>query len=122
MVGWFEIPVADMERARKFYEAIFDIDIEVHPMGELLMGWFPFAENKSGTSGSLVKHQDWYKPSESHGPLLYFSSEDVQVQLDRLEKAGGKVIQPKTLIKEDIGYMAVFIDTEGNRVALHSRK
>ncbi len=122
MVGWFEIPVEDMERARKFYEAIFDIEIEVHPMGELLMSWFPFAEDKSGTSGSLVKHQDWYKPSASHGPLLYFSSEDVQIQLDRLEKAGGKVFRPKTLIREDIGYMAVFIDSEGNRVALHSRK
>lgn len=122
MVGWFEIPVTDMERAKNFYEVVLDIEIEVHPMGELVMGWFPFAEDKSGASGSLVRHPDWYKPSASHGPLIYFSSADVQIELDRLEANGGKVIQPKTLIKEDIGYMAVFLDSEGNRIALHSRQ
>jgi predicted enzyme related to lactoylglutathione lyase len=122
MVGWFEIPVTDMDRAKKFYDAVFEIKVEIHPMNELVMGWFPFAENKPGAPGSLVKHPDWYKPSDSHGPLVYFSSEDVQIELDRVDSAGGKIIQPKTLIKEDIGYMAVFIDSEGNRIALHSRK
>jgi predicted enzyme related to lactoylglutathione lyase len=122
MVGWFEIPVTDMDRAKKFYEEVFEIEVEIHPMNELVMGWFPFAENKPGAAGSLMKHPDWYKPSASHGPLVYFSSENVQNELNRVEKAGGKVVQPKTLIKEDIGYMAVFVDSEGNRIALHSRK
>ncbi|WP_336298543.1 MULTISPECIES: VOC family protein [Zeaxanthinibacter] len=67
-------------------------------------------------------HKDWYKPSDSHGPLVYFTSADVQQELDRVERAGGKIVNPKTLIKEDVGYMAVFTDTEGNRIALHSRK
>lgn len=121
MVGWFEIPVTDMERAKKFYESVFEIEVQVQDFKELLMGWFPYAEGKSGAAGSLVQHKDWYKPSDSYGPLIYFSSKDVQLELDKVEKAGGQVIQPKTMIKEDIGYMGVFLDTEGNRIALHSR-
>jgi predicted enzyme related to lactoylglutathione lyase len=117
MVGWFEIPVQDMDRAKKFYDAVFDIDIQVQNFNELLMGWFPFAENKMGSSGSLVQHATNYQPSETKGPLLYFSCKD----LGKIEAAGGRIIQSKTLISDDVGYMAVFIDTEGNRIALHSR-
>ena len=84
------------------------------------MGWFPYAEGKSGTSGSLIKN-DAYQPSESKGVLIYFSSTDTNSELDKVEAAGGKVIQPKTQISPDVGYMALFIDTEGNRVALHSQ-
>ena len=122
MVGWFEVPVTDMDRARKFYQPVFDIDIDVRDFGGLLMGWFPFAEGKPGASGSLIKHADSYKPSETHGPLLYFSSTDVSVELAKIEQAGGKVLQQKTLISVDIGFMGIFIDSEGNRIALHSRK
>ncbi len=122
MVGWFEIPVKDMDRAKKFYDAVFEINIEIHPMKELVMGWFPYADQKPGAAGSLVKNEDWYKPSASHGPLIYFSSKDVQIALDRVAAAGGKVVQPKTLITDDVGYMGVFTDTEGNRIALHSRQ
>jgi predicted enzyme related to lactoylglutathione lyase len=122
MVGWFEIPVADMDRAKKFYESVFNVKIEVQNFNDLLMGWFPFAEGKMGASGSLVKQADFYQPSKTAGPLLYFSSKDVQEQVDRIEKAGGKVLQSKKLISEDIGYMALFIDSEGNRIALHSRR
>ena len=122
MVGWFEIPVNDMDRAKQFYDTVFGISIEIHQMNELIMGWFPFAPDLPGASGSLVKHPDWYRPSDTHGVLVYFSSNDVQNELDRLEEAGGAIIQPKTLIAKDIGYMAVFRDCEGNRIALHSRK
>jgi predicted enzyme related to lactoylglutathione lyase len=122
MVGWFEIPVQDMDRAKKFYESVFDIVIQVQNFNDLLMGWFPFAENKMGASGSLVKHADFYRPSATDGPLLYFSCKDVQSNIDKVEEAGGKVVQLKKLISEDVGYMALFIDTEGNRIALHSRK
>ncbi len=121
MVGWFEIPVTDMDRAKNFYETVFEIKIQVQNFNELLMGWFPFEEGKMGASGSLVKHTDFYHPSKTAGPLLYFSSKDVKDQVERIEKAGGKILQPKKLISEDIGYMALFIDSEGNRVALHSR-
>ncbi len=121
MVGWFEIPVNDMDRAKKFYEEVFEIKVELHPMNELIMGWFPFGQNKPGAAGSLVKNASWYKPSDTHGPLVYFSSGDVQNELNRVEKAGGKIIKHKTLIAADVGYMAVFIDSEGNRIALHSK-
>ncbi|SMP15028.1 hypothetical protein SAMN06265375_10225 [Muriicola jejuensis] len=121
MVGWFEIPVTDMDRARKFYEEVFDLKIQVQDLNELQMGIFPFAEGKSGAWGALVKHPDFYHPSTSDGPLLYFSSKDVKIQADRVDRAGGKLLQPKKLISEGVGYMALFVDSEGNRIALHSR-
>jgi len=122
VVGWFEIPVLDMERAKKFYDTVFDIEISIHNMNELVMGWFPFANGKHGASGSLVKHKDFYFPSKDRGTLVYFSCADVQIQLDRIESAGGKILHPKKQIGEGHGYMAVFLDSEGNRVALHSQK
>ncbi len=123
MVGWFEIPVADMDRAKRFYETVFNVKISIHDLGGLVMGWFPASENPntSGSSGSLVMHKDFYKPS-TEGILIYFSSADVDVELKRIEESGGTILHKKTLISEEIGYMAVFIDSEGNRIALHSKK
>ena len=123
MVSWFEIPVSDMDRAVAFYNEVFQIKIAVHDMGELIMGWFPFAENPEakGASGSLVYHKGFYKPS-TDGALIYFTSRtgDIKDELSRIEKAGGKILKPKTQISPEHGYMALFLDTEGNRVALHS--
>ncbi len=121
MVGWFEIPVTNMERAKKFYETVFDLTIEIHDLGGIIMGWFPFAEGKSGASGSLVQHE-MYAPSEKAGPLIYFSCKDVSIPQGKIEKAGGKIIQPKKEIGGGHGFMALFLDTEGNRLALHSQK
>ncbi|VAV84517.1 hypothetical protein MNBD_BACTEROID02-1979, partial [hydrothermal vent metagenome] len=121
MIGWFEIPVNDMDRAKAFYDTVFNINIQVQDFGGVLMGWFPFTEGKSGASGSLIKHEA-YQPSDSQGILIYFSSSNVSNELGRIAVAGGKVVQPKTQISPDIGYMALFIDTEGNRIALHSRQ
>ena len=118
MVGWFEIPVSDMPRAKSFYEKVFKVKIEIHDFGGILMGWFPFAEDKPGASGTLIQ-QDTYIPSQE-GTLVYFVCDDVANEIGRVEAAGGKVYQPKTQISPEYGYMAVFIDTEGNRVALHS--
>ena len=120
MVGWFEIPVTNIERAKTFYDTVFGVEIQIQDFGGTLMGWFPFAEGKLGASGSLIQN-DVYKPSDSKGVLIYFSSEDVNTEINRVEAAGGKVIQLKTQISPDIGYMALFIDCEGNRIALHSR-
>lgn len=122
VLGWFEIPVTDMDRAIKFYETVFDFKLEKNNVGELDMAWFPWIDNKSGASGSLVKNEEFYKPSVE-GTLLYFTaySGDLANELSRVEKAGGKVVMQKKLITDDIGYMGVFIDTEGNRIALHSR-
>ncbi len=120
MVGWFEIPVANMERAKSFYDTVFGIEIQIQDFGGTLMGLFPSAENKSGASGSLIQNKA-YVPSDSKGVLIYFSSEDINTEINRVEAAGGKIVQQKTQISPDIGYMALFIDCEGNRIALHSR-
>ncbi|MEZ4796261.1 MAG: VOC family protein [Flavobacteriaceae bacterium] len=119
MVVWFEIPVSDMNRAKKFYETVFNIEINVVDFGGLLMGWFPDRGEVNGARGTLIK-QESYIPSQE-GTLVYFASENVQNELDRVEKAGGKIYQPKTQISPEHGFMGVFIDTEGNRVALHSQ-
>ncbi len=122
MCGWFEIPVSDMKRAKEFYEKVFDIEIQVHQLGETLMGWFPFAKDPEarGASGSLVQNQEFYKPS-SDGVLIYFSSAGIDAELGRVEAAGGQVLRGKTQISPEVGYMGLFLDSEGNRIALHSR-
>ncbi|WMI67687.1 VOC family protein [Mangrovimonas sp. YM274] len=119
MVGWFEIPVSDMARAKTFYETVFQVEIALHDFGGLQMGWFPDRGEVTGAQGTLIK-QDSYIPSQE-GTLIYFISEDVQNELDRIEAAGGQIYQPKTQISPEHGYMAAFIDSEGNRIALHSR-
>jgi len=123
MVGWFEIPVSNMERAKKFYEKVFDIKIQIEQFGETVMGWFPFPEDQEagGAGGSLVQNEQFYKPM-ANGTLVYFSSPEITFELRKVEEAGGVVLQEKTLIREDIGYMALVLDSEGNRIALHSRE
>lgn len=121
LVGWFEIPVSDMDRAVQFYQAVFDVNVHVEQFGPMLMGWFPHDDKMFGAGGALVYNEEFYQPS-TNGTLVYFISEDVAVEIERIKNAGGEVIQEKTLISEEIGYMALFIDSEGNRVALHSSK
>lgn len=123
VVGWFEIPVTDMKRASAFYEAVMGYKLDHQQMGDLEMAWFPWVEKSIGSGGSLVCHKEFYKPS-SDGALVYFTafSGDLANELSRVEPNGGKVLQPKRLIAEGYGYMGVFLDTEGNRVALHSRE
>ena len=119
MVVWFEIPVTDMARAKAFYEAVFDIDIKDVDFGGLKMGWFPNENSANAATGTLIQ-QESYVPS-TEGTLIYFMSQDVQTELDRVEGAGGKIYQGKTKISDTHGFMGVFIDTEGNRIALHSQ-
>jgi predicted enzyme related to lactoylglutathione lyase len=122
MVGWFEIPVKDMERAIKFYETVFTVKLVRQKLGQLDMAWFPWVETGKGSAGSLVHAPDFYQPSQD-GILVYFTahSGDVNNELSRVEKAGGKVLQKKTLITKELGHYAILLDTEGNRIALHSR-
>ncbi len=120
-VGWFEIPVNDMERAIAFYENVFDCKLDKQVMGDFEMAWFPWGDDGKGAGGSLVYHKDFYETSNFAGTLVYFSSEDCAVQLAKVEAAGGKVQIDKKLIAPDIGYMGVFLDSEGNRIAIHSR-
>lgn len=122
MVGWFEIPVSDMDRAIRFYSEVLSIELQRNKLGELDMAWFPFEEQGLGCPGSLVFNPEFYTPS-AQGSLLYFTprSGDLAIELGRVKAAGGKVLMPKKLISEDIGYMGLFLDSEGNRIALHSR-
>lgn len=117
-LNWFEIPVTDMKRAISFYEAVFEVKIHLQDFGGTLMGFFPRPESNEITSGSLIQHES-YIPSQE-GSLLYFFSPDITACLQRVNNAGGKVTQEKTQISEEHGYMATFVDTEGNRIALHS--
>jgi len=123
VVGWFEIPVENMKRAITFYEKVLDLKMTRNEMGPLDMAWFPWIEDGLGTPGSLVFHEEFYKPS-TDGVLIYLTahSGDLENELSRVEKAGGKVLQPKTKISDEYGFMALIIDSEGNRIALHSRK
>lgn len=119
-VGWFEIPVTNMERAIAFYEKVFACQLNRQQMQEVDMAWFPWDETQQGAGGTLVKQDEFYAPSQQ-GVLVYFSSEDVTKELDRVAAAGGMIQIPKTQITPEVGYMAVFTDSEGNRIALHSR-
>jgi predicted enzyme related to lactoylglutathione lyase len=117
-VGWFEIPVVDMARAKTFYEHILGIQLDLHAFGPLQMAWFPMRNGEYGAAGSLVKHEA-YTPAPS-GTLVYFTVPDIDAALQRVSAQGGKVLRSKTRIGE-YGFVGHFEDCEGNRVALHSR-
>ncbi|MGB5665502.1 MAG: VOC family protein [Maribacter sp.] len=121
MVGWFEIPVTNMVRAKGFYEKVFKITIEIHDLGGIIMGWFPGVQGKTGASGSLVQHE-MYTPSATDGPLIYFTCNDLSDEINRVEAAGGQILKPKIEIGGGHGFMGLIKDTEGNRIALHSLK
>ena len=117
--GWVEIPATDFQRAKIFYETILDIQIQEMDFQNFKMGFFP-DYNKDIVSGAIV-HGEGYKPS-TDGLLVYINcNPDLQDVLDRVEKAGGQVTQPKTQISPEYGYMALIIDTEGNRLGIHSQ-
>ena len=119
-ISWFEIPTKDLNRAQKFYEEIFDIKLDPMDTPQIKMRMFPL-EDPSGIGGALVLNEKFYKSSVSDGPLVYLNANpDVQNILNKIEKAGGKILLPKTQISPDHGHMALFMDTEGNRIALHA--
>ena len=119
-ISWVEIPTQNLERAQKFYEAIFDISMTKLDLANIKMRMFPM-EDQNGIGGALVYSEGFYKPSATDGPLVYLNGNpDVQRILDKVEKAGGKILLPKTQISPEYGYMAMITDTEGNRIAFHS--
>lgn len=112
---WFEIPVVDMERAKKFYETVFNTSIEVNDLDGFEMGIFPHQE----VGCALCKHEA-YIPA-NNGVLVYMNANpDLSIALGQVVSAGGKVLKPKTQISPEHGFMALFQDTEGNMLALHS--
>ena len=121
MITWFEIPVTNMNRAKRFYEKVFDIQISLHDMEGIQMGWFPNKNTYGEATGTLIHAGENYTPSKD-GVLIYFSCDDVSNEISRVEDVGGKIVSNKKEISENNGYMAYFIDSEGNRIALHSMK
>jgi predicted enzyme related to lactoylglutathione lyase len=118
-LNWFEIPVSDFDRAKKFYAKIFDFDMPENQMGPNRMGFLLYELNEGGIGGAIVQGPGYMPTGE--GTLVYLNGgKDLRVVLQRVEPAGGKILQEKTLVAPDLGYFAIFRDTEGNRVALHS--
>lgn len=117
-ICWFELPVTDMARAVRFYEAVFGVTLRRDACGGHPMAIFPYAEPQP--SGALVQMPQL--APRDNGTLVYLNGgEDLNLALQRVRAAGGEVAMEKTLIAEDIGYMALFIDSEGNRVGLYSK-
>ena len=116
-VVWFEIPTSDLNRAKKFYEAVFACELTPMGSGDMKMFQFPTKNDAYGTSGMLVK-ADGYKPSAT-GTLIYFSVADIDETLNRAIAAGGRIVLPKMSIGE-YGVIAHFEDSEGNKVGIHA--
>ena len=120
-ISWFEIPATDLDRATKFYETLFDVKLTVMDMPQIRMRTFPVEDMMNHISGAVVDNQEFYKPSDTAGVLIYLNGNpDVQNILDKVEAAGGTINMPKTEISPEYGHMALFIDTEGNRIGIHS--
>jgi predicted enzyme related to lactoylglutathione lyase len=118
-VGWFEIYVQNADRARKFYESVFETKLEKLPMPDIEMWTFPMAMDRTGCSGALVKAPS--VESGGNSVMVYFSCADCAVEAGRVTEAGGKVQQEKMSIGE-YGFIAHVLDTEGNLIGLHSRQ
>ncbi|TWT95585.1 VOC family protein [Neorhodopirellula pilleata] len=118
-VGWFEIYVQDMKRAKAFYETVLAVELTelASPDPELEMQAFPMDMEAGGASGALARMEGC--PSGGMGTLVYFSCEDCATEASRVEAAGGKICKPKMAIGQ-YGFIALVSDTEGNMVGLHS--
>jgi predicted enzyme related to lactoylglutathione lyase len=117
-INWFEIPVVDFGRACRFYGEILATTLPVDSsFPGMQMAFLPASED--GVGGCLVACEP-SKPSADGVRVYLNGGEDLAVILARVEGAGGKVVVPKTLIREDIGYFALFTDSEGNTLGLHS--
>ena len=120
-ISWFEIGATDLDRATKFYETIFGVSLIPMDMPNIKMRMFPIDDPMNGIGGAIVDSGGFHKPSATDGPLIYLNGNpDLQQVLDKVEAAGGKIMVPRTEISPEYGFMAVFIDTEGNRIGLHS--
>jgi len=118
-IVYVEIPVTDLQRASRFYEEVFQFSLESTMVDGYSMALFPAAAGSSGASGALVKG-DVYVPSKS-GPIVYFGTENIGLTLERVRKAGGKILYPEKRL-DGIGSVAEFEDSEGNRIALFANK
>lgn len=119
-VNWFEIPVTNYERAKEFYNHVMGVEIMDYHMPDknIKYGVFPYDRVSQGIGGAIMQMDDM-NPSMDGSTIYLNGGDDLNESLNKVEKAGGKILIPKTDIQEN-GFFAQFIDTEGNRVALHS--
>ena len=118
-LNWFEISVSDMARAKKFYEEVFSIDLNETEMMGMKMAFFP-GDGMNGKVGGGLVEGPYHKPSADGAKIYLNANPDLDVALGKVEAAGGKVTMPKMKISNEVGYMASFIDSEGNGMAMHS--
>ena len=119
-VGWFEIYVDDMDRARSFYEKVFAVKLQDLNSPEIQMLAFPMPGDLPGCTGSLVKMPGPGRPT-GNAVIIYFSCEDCAVEASRVTQNGGKIFKEKFSIGE-YGFVSLVYDTEGNMIGLHSRR
>ncbi len=117
-LNWFEISVAEMPRAKKFYESIFGLALADGEVAGTQMAFFP-TDGGNGKIGGALAQGPFHKPSIDGSKVYLNANPNLSTVLDKVEKSGGKVVLPKTSIG-DFGHMAFFIDSEGNVIGLHS--
>ncbi len=116
-ISWFEIPATNFKRAVSFYSAILGIDIEENDSYGMKMGLFP--SDGENISGAIVEGEGC-SPSKN-GVLVYLNGgKDLQTLLDKVSAEKGTILVPKTQISPDMGYFGIFLDSEGNRIGVHS--
>ncbi len=117
-LNWFEIPVKNYTRAKSFYETVLDVKIMDMPHPNYKYGMIPATMDKGAVGGGIVEGEG-FEPS-MNGSIIYLNCQpDLNVALSKVETAGGKIIFPKTSIGGN-GFMAHVIDTEENKIGLHS--
>lgn len=119
-LNWFEIPATDIHRAKKFYEDIFGIQMDHQSMMGMEMAMFPYEGGAGKAAGALVQ-SPMHKPSQDGAVIYLNANPNMDNVISKIGGAGGHVVMPKTAISPEVGHMAFFIDTEGNKVALHSQ-
>lgn len=118
-VCWFDINVANLERAKKFYETVFNIQLTDLPIEWGKQSTFPFENDGMNATGALVEKENYV--ANENNTIVYFSSTDCVTEESKVQNAGGSIVRPKTPIGE-FGFVSILQDTEGNTIGLHSRK
>ena len=116
-LNWFEIPVSDFARAKLFYSMIYNYEMPEQQIGDLKLGFFMV--QPGGIGGAIVQGKGYIPTGE--GTMVYLNGgKDLNSILKRVAGAGGEIVQGKTKISDELGYYAIFLDSEGNKVAVHS--
>ncbi len=116
--AWFEIPAADLDRAQRYYQALLGVELKRENMGGGDMAVFPSPADMQSSTGALIEREG--ETPSADGTTVYLSVTDVAAVLARVESAGGRTLVPRTALPEGMGFFAVMLDSEGNRVGLWS--